>query len=99
MVVIGVGIFGCYGRNLAMTMGRKRVRKSSAFCIAPPGFCTAVGQNQRYHFGVGASPILVYFSGAVEMFAGGTIWIFTHGHSEGNEKDPTQWFLPSTGGR
>ena len=23
----------------------------------------AVGQNQWYHFGVGASPILVYFSG------------------------------------
>ena len=31
----------------------------------------AVGQNQWYHFGVGAPPILVYFSG-VAMCTGGT---------------------------
>ena len=35
----------------------------------------AVGQNQWYHFGVGASPILVYFSGD---------WDLTHGHMEAN---------------
>ena len=30
----------------------------------------AVDQNQWYHFGVGATPILVYFSG--DWFTGGT---------------------------
>ena len=32
----------------------------------------AVGQNQWYHFGVGAPPNLVYFSGWLGMFTGGT---------------------------
>ena len=37
-----------------------------------------VGQNQWYHFGVGAPPILVYFSGARDVHRGyGTL---THGH-------------------
>ena len=27
-----------------------------------------------------APPILVYFSGWIGMFTGGTIWILTHGH-------------------
>ena len=41
----------------------------------------AVGQEQCYHFGVGAPPIiLVYFSGWIGIFTGGTIWILTHGH-------------------
>ena len=31
----------------------------------------AVGQNQRSHFGVGAPPMLVYFSGWIGMFTGG----------------------------
>ena len=31
----------------------------------------AVGQNQGYHFGVGALPILVNFSGWIRMFTGG----------------------------
>ena len=38
----------------------------------------AVGQNQRYHFGVGAQPILVYFSGDWDVH-----WwygVLTHGH-------------------
>ena len=35
------------------------------------------------HFGVGAPPILVYFSGWIGMFTGGMIWILTwpDGHS------------------
>ena len=32
----------------------------------------AVGQNQWYHFGVGAQSILVNFSGWIGMFTGGT---------------------------
>ena len=32
----------------------------------------AVGQNQWHHFGVGAPPILVYFSGDWDVFTGGT---------------------------
>ena len=39
-----------------------------------------VGQDQWYHFGVGAPPISVYFSGWIGMFTEGTIWILTHGH-------------------
>ena len=42
----------------------------------------AVGQNQWYYFGVGAPPILVYFSGGLGCSLGGTIWILTHGHIE-----------------
>ena len=40
----------------------------------------AVGQNQWYHFGVGAGapPILVLVE--IGMFTGGTIWVLTHGH-------------------
>ena len=38
----------------------------------------AVGQNQRYHFGVGAPPILVYFSGDWDVHWGHGI--LTHGH-------------------
>ena len=43
------------------------------------GFNMVVGQHQWYHFGVGA-PSLVYFSGWLGMFTGGTIWLLTHGH-------------------
>ena len=39
----------------------------------------AVGQNQWYHFGVGAPPILVYFSGDWDVHWG-TIWILTRAH-------------------
>ena len=35
----------------------------------------AVGQNQWYHFGIGAPPILVHFSGWIRMSAGGTIGV------------------------
>ena len=38
----------------------------------------AVGQNQWYHFGVGAPPILVYFSGDWDVHWG--YGILTHGH-------------------
>ena len=40
--------------------------------------CVAVGQNQRYHFGVGAPPILEPILVGIGMFTGGTIWILTH---------------------
>ena len=39
----------------------------------------AVGQNQWYHFGVGAPPILEPILVGIGMFTGGTIWILTHG--------------------
>ena len=42
----------------------------------------AVGQNQWYHFGVGAPPILVYFSGWIGMFTM-AIWEF---HSPGKRR-------------
>ena len=38
----------------------------------------AVGQNQWYHFGVGAPPILVYFSGDWDVHWG--YGLLTHGH-------------------
>ena len=40
----------------------------------------AVGQNQWYHFGVGAPPILEPHLVGIGMFTGGTIWLLTHGH-------------------
>ena len=45
----------------------------------------AVDQNQWYHFGGGkfTTHFFVYFSGWIGMFAGGTIWILTHGHFSG----------------
>ena len=38
----------------------------------------AVGQHQWYHFGVGAPPILVYFSGDWDVHWG--YGLLTHGH-------------------
>ena len=38
----------------------------------------AVGQNQWYHFGVGAPPILVYSSGDLDIHWG--YGFLTHGH-------------------
>ena len=38
----------------------------------------AVGQNQWYHFGVGAPPVLVYFSGDWHVHWG--YGLVTHGH-------------------
>ena len=38
-----------------------------------------MGQNQWYHFGVGAPPILSILVG-IGMFIGSTIWILTHRH-------------------
>ena len=40
----------------------------------------AVDQDQGYHFGVGAPPILVYFSGDWDVQRG--YGILTHGHME-----------------
>ena len=52
----------------------------------------AVAQNQWYHFGVGASPILVYFSGDSDFHWG--YGLLTHGHIMGN---PSHWVGSSTG--
>ena len=38
-----------------------------------------MGQNQCYHFGAGAPPILEPILVGIGMFTGGTIWILTHG--------------------
>ena len=40
----------------------------------------AVGQNQWYHFGIGAPPILVYFSGDWDVHWG--YGILTHGQED-----------------
>ena len=51
----------------------------------------AVGQNQWYHVGVGAPPILVYFSGDWDVHWG--YWILTHGHivsTEGSSNKRTR---------
>ena len=40
----------------------------------------AVAQNQWYHFGLGAPPILEPTLVGIGMFAGGTIWLLTNGH-------------------
>ena len=53
--------------------------------------CRAVGQNQWYHFGVGAPLILVYFSGDWDVHWG--YGILTHSHMEvffvsGRQMDP-----------
>ena len=40
----------------------------------------AMGQNQWYHFGVGAPPSLVYFSGDWDVHWG--YGLLTHGHVE-----------------
>ena len=49
----------------------------------------AVGQNQWYHFGVGAPPMLVYFSGDWDVHWG-TIWILTHGHPSWAQAAPSE---------
>ena len=49
-----------------------------ANCINELSTHLAVGQNQCYHFGVGAPPILVYFSGDRDVHWG--YRILTHSH-------------------
>ena len=51
---------------------------ASACHLHELGRALAVGQNQWYHFGVGAPPILVYFSGDWDVHWG--YGILTHGH-------------------
>ena len=49
----------------------------------PPIAKRAMGQNQWYHFGVGAPPILVYVSGDWDVHC--RYGILTHGHTvDGN---------------
>ena len=43
-------------------------------------YTNGCGSKPMMHFGMGAPPILVYFSGWIGMFTGGTIWILPHGH-------------------
>ena len=50
-------------------------------------FHMAVGQNQLYHSGVGAPPILVYLGG-IGMFTGGTG--LTYGHLSFSGEPPSQ---------
>ena len=52
----------------------------------------AVGQNQWYHFGVGAPPILVYFSGDWDVRWG--YGILTHGHTSFSSKTNQSWPHP-----
>ena len=42
------------------------------------GHEVAVGQHQWYFFGVGAPPILVYFSRDWDVPERSTIWVLTH---------------------
>ena len=60
----GLGLWLDSGVSLAF--GRHRAK--NAFEAIPH---LAVGQNQWYHFGVGAPPIVVYLVG-IGMFTGGT---------------------------
>ena len=43
---------------------------SGSFTEIKPDSHLAVGQNQWYHFGVGAPPILVYFTGDWDVHSG-----------------------------
>ena len=49
------------------------IRPSKLLIFVPAG----CGSNQWYHFGVGAPPIFVYFSGDWDVHRG--YWILTHG--------------------
>ena len=55
----------------------RRAFHSGALCLGISQL--AVGQNQWYHFGVGAPPILEPILVGIGMFTGGAIWILTHG--------------------
>ena len=39
----------------------------------------AMVQNQWYHFGIGAPPILIYLSGDWDVHRG-SLWVLTHGN-------------------
>ena len=64
--------------QLTLVLGRHRANQGNS--IAPrSSFCyMAVSQNQWYHFGVGAPPVLVYFSGDWDVHWG--YGLLTHGH-------------------
>ena len=55
----------------------------------------AVGQNQWYHFGVGAPPILVYFRGDWDVHYWG-YGLLTHGHLAQRNKIWGAWTLSAT---
>ena len=55
-----------------------------------------MGQNQWYHVGVGAPPILVYFSGDWDVHSGLT-GLFTHGHIVSREYRARVWLLSAGG--
>ena len=55
----------------------------------------AVGQNQWYHFGVGAPPILVYFSGDWDVHWG--YGLFTHGHVVQKQRASCRFLSPLFG--
>ena len=70
------------GHQEAASRGRWRgdPGRDKCACLTPLAlnFYLAVDQNQWYHFGVGAPPILVYFSGDWDVHWG--YMILTHGH-------------------
>ena len=55
--------------------------------VCDVGDVPAVGQNQWCHFGLGAPPILVYFSGDWDVHWG--YGILTHGHLATQEEYAT----------
>ena len=67
---------GTQGKSQASELGQA-IFKSQKHFINLAGHL-AVGQNQWYHFGVGAPPILVYFSGDWDVHWG--YGRLTHGH-------------------
>ena len=68
------------GRELGSAARRQSptVKSSKAGENWPSEADVAVGQNQWYHFGLGAPCILVYFSGDWDVHWGHGI--LTHGH-------------------
>ena len=56
-------------------------------------------QNQRYHVGIGAPPILEPILVGMGMFTGGTIWVLTHGQmgqsSQGTFEHEVSLWVPS----
>ena len=69
------------GVNIAVQMDSNKLSRDMVGVSFKPGFSrfhVSVGQNQWYHFGVGAPPVLVYLSGDSDVHWG--YGILTHGH-------------------
>ena len=68
-------LVGSVGWSVGRLVGRS-VGRLVSWLVGPPNM--AVGQNQWYHFGIGAQPIFVYFSEDWDVRWG--YGILTHGH-------------------